>query len=38
MKGDRLAQPPDPSDYPDSAIAVIGMALRFPGASDVREF
>jgi acyl transferase domain-containing protein/thioesterase domain-containing protein len=33
-----LTQQPDSSGFADSAIAVIGMALRFPGAPDVRSF
>jgi phthiocerol/phenolphthiocerol synthesis type-I polyketide synthase E len=32
-----LSQPPDPASS-DATIAVIGMALRFPGAPDVRRF
>ncbi|HEX7841122.1 MAG TPA: polyketide synthase, partial [Kofleriaceae bacterium] len=31
-------QQPDSSGHADAAIAVIGMALRFPGAPDVRRF
>jgi acyl transferase domain-containing protein/thioesterase domain-containing protein len=33
-----MAQQRDSSPPPDTSIAVIGMAARFPGALDVREF
>ena len=33
-----MTRPTDPASYPESAIAVIGMAVRVPGAPDVQRF